>query len=80
MQLNQQQQAKLKQFMADKEMSKTVYDMLLASFLKPDKEMGVQELAAARLAVNYLNDAWRELDKQKAKVEVEKNIISQPGL
>lgn len=54
---------KVKKFINDKAMSEAIYNVLLDSFLKdrPNKEVYI--LAASRLAIDFLHQAWKELEK-----------------
>lgn len=54
---------KLKRFVADQAMSEAVYEVLLNAFLKDRKTEDVAVLAAERIALLRLQDAWRELKK-----------------
>lgn len=57
---------KLKKFIADKVMAQAVYDVIRDAFLVRRGMRDTQILAAERLAVDFLEDAWHELDKYKA--------------
>jgi len=80
MQLNKQQQAKIERFMADVEMRESVYAVLLDSFLKPSPDTRVETLAASRLAIDNLRDAWKEMERHKLKQNLGRPTISQPGI
>jgi len=57
--------AKIKRFLADEEMAQSVKALLLQSFLKPRPQTDVHLLAASRLSVDFLEDAWREMARMK---------------
>jgi hypothetical protein len=74
------QEQKIKRFMHDAVMSSGVYSVLLHSFLKPRKDADVYTLAASRIAIDLLNDAWKELEKIKGQSEREEQKLEQVGL
>ena len=55
---------KIRRFLADKEMSATIKEILCSNFLKK-KENDVHILAAQTLAVQSLEDAWKELERYR---------------
>lgn len=55
-------QEKLKRFAQDQRTREAVHRLLLASFLKPRKGADVHELAASRLAIDMLQDAWKDIE------------------
>ncbi len=68
----------IKRFMKDETMSKAIRSALRLIFLKTPKTNDVQTLAAAWLAKDRFEDAWRELTNiaknEKSEVKVEENI------
>lgn len=56
---------KIIKFLNDPGMSEAIYQSLLKSFLQERPNADVQVLAASRLAVDYLNRAWRDLARNK---------------
>ena len=70
---------KIKDFVYDESMSNSVYEILMAFFLKKRETKDVQLLAAERLSALMLEDAWRELSKYKIEEKEEKEY-SNPGL
>lgn len=56
---------KLIQFVNDEAMSNAVYKTLIDTFLSDKIVQEVNVLAASRLAVKFLNEAWRELANYK---------------
>ena len=73
---NDLEAAKLKQFVSDPVMSSAVYDAILSVFLKPKPTRDVHQLAADRIAINLLMDAWRDLERYK-NTEKESNSDNQ---
>lgn len=67
-------------FLKDKNMSKAVYDVLLAAFLKPRKGSGVEEKAAAWISIEQLQEGWKELERYKSDDSEEKSVGKQVGL
>jgi len=66
--------------MADTAMNRTVKDVLTDVFLRRNEKHDVHALAAERLAINLLNDAWRELDVYAMKEADNQRPTSNPGL
>lgn len=60
---------KIERFINDTVMSDAVYSVLLDSFLKERPAQDVYVLAGSRLAVDFLNQGWKELEKAKSKRE-----------
>lgn len=54
---------KIKRFLADQSMQLAVKDTIQASFLKKNPTADVQFLAASRIALDLLEDAWKELHR-----------------
>lgn len=54
---------KLRDFVNDKAMSESVFEILNTFFLKKRDTKDVQMLAAERLASLMLEDAWKELSR-----------------
>ena len=75
-----EKQDKLKHFLNDQAMVKAVHGLLLRSFLKPSKERDVQSLAASRIAIDLLDDAWKELNKLRSDSEREDKVINNIGV
>lgn len=62
--MNTDKQERISRFIKDERMSEAVKEVLQKSFLKtPSKE--VNYLAASRIALDYLEDAWKELLRYK---------------
>lgn len=66
--------------MMDEAMVNAVYDVVRDSFLKSKGVRNVEILAAERLAVDLLNDAWKELEKFKVTDGDKSPPLRQVGL
>jgi hypothetical protein len=72
---------KIERFMGDREMSDAVYKAILNVFLDDKKGlMEVNVLAASRLAVTFLREAWKEMERFEPKKTVDKEEIGNVGL
>lgn len=69
--MNNNQTAKLNRFINDLEMQNAVHTVLRDAFLSKKGQKDVQILAAERLAVDFLDDAWKTLERYKDIQEVE---------
>jgi len=72
------QKAKIKAFMSDKVMNKAVKSVMLDAFMKA-KDGDIHMKAAQMVAINLLEDAFKELNKfasqqEKLEKDVEENI------
>lgn len=56
---------KINRFLQDERMNEAVKEVLQKAFLKPQANKEVNYLAASRIAIDLLDDAWRELLKYK---------------
>lgn len=74
------EQEKVRRFVNDPVASKAVFDLLLHSFLSDRASQDVHTLAASRLAIDYLKQGWKELEKIKDKVQTEKSASQNIGL
>ncbi len=61
--MNDAQNAKLDLFIKDQVMSDAVYEVIRDAFLSKKGKKDIQVLAAERLAIDLLDDAWKELSK-----------------
>ena len=66
-----QKSEKIARFLSDKLMSDTIYEVLLAAFLEKQPHQDVQTLAASKIAIDNLLDAWKDLQKYKSEAERE---------
>lgn len=76
--MNEQKIAKIKQFLADKDMNTAIKGLFISKFLER-KNTDVHYLAAQTLAVQFLEDAWTEMERYKQN-ETAKPITHQLGL
>ena len=77
--MNKDEQAKIKRFMSDELMSASVYELLLKSFMKR-RDADVNLKAAQMVAIELLQDAWKDLERQKDKKDIEPSEGIQIGL
>ena len=78
--LNPTEKQKIKSFLADKVMSNAVKSVLMDSFLKNSKNTDVQTLAAERIALNLLDEGFKELNKYANKTERTEKKVGQFAL
>lgn len=78
--MNSVKKAKLKKFVQDEVMVEAVYEVLQSSFLKVRPHEDVYILAASRLAVDYLTQAMKEMEKYKDEEVREDKVLNQIGL
>lgn len=67
------EEAKIKIFLQDQEMSEAVKKVITETFLEEDGAKDVNTLAAERIALNLLNKAYKKLETYK---QVEKQKLS----
>lgn len=76
--MNPDRKEQLKRFVHDEALNRAVHAVLKQIFLKPPKNKDVQSLAAAWMAKDILEEAWKELlqlGKNEARNQkVEENI------
>lgn len=78
--MNEIKLEKLKRFLNDTVMSEAVRETITKSFLKPSKDRDVQILASKMIAIELLDEAWKELLKLKTKEENNTEIKKQIGV
>jgi len=78
--LNQTQKQKIKGFIADKTMSNAVKEVLRESYMKKSGATDVNTLAAERIAINLLEEGFRELKKHSNETERDEKVANQIGL
>lgn len=78
--MNDAQKEKLKKFANDKAMTDSVYTLLLNSFLKKRAGQDIYHLAASRLSVDFLTEAWRDLESYKEVQEEISTGVKQVGI
>lgn len=73
--MNQNEINKVRNFLGDKEMQQTVKSVLIGNFMSKRSDADVHTLAAQTLAVQFVEDAWREMEryKQEPKKNVDKD-------
>ena len=72
--MNNIQTVKIQKFLADEMMSSSVKSVLESFCLAKSKDRDVHNLAARFLAIEILEDAWKELEKSRQVSENEKGI------
>lgn len=78
--MNDLQLEKLKRFANDQDVSSAVFKLLEDALLKPVNTTDVHKLAAERIAIDVLRDAWKELDKHRSRSPIEQKEGRQIGL
>jgi hypothetical protein len=71
---------KINRFLNDVVMQQAVYDVLLDAFLKPKDRSDIHMLAGSRIAIDLLQEAWKDLQKVKNETQSEKKELKQVGL
>lgn len=61
--LSDVEKEKIRQFMLDETLANAVNKAITKNFLAIPANATVNELAASRLAIDYLNKAWRDLQR-----------------
>lgn len=78
--MNPQKIEKIKRFLSDKAMSESVKEVLLSSFLKSKGDRDVQLLAASMIAVEKLEEGFKELIRISRSDEDKPKETGQVGL
>lgn len=78
--MNDLQKSRITAFLNDELTAKAVYEVLLQSFLKTRTGVSVHELAAAKLAIDYLREGWKELERNVLEEQKEEKDINNIGL
>ncbi len=78
--MNDLEKSKLDRFVKDESMNKAVYSFIREAFLEPSGTKDVQILAAERLAVDMLAEAWKQLGKFRETEDNPSKIQTQVGL
>lgn len=71
--------SKIRQFLGDKEMSDSVYEILLQSFLKK-RDGDVYMKAGQRLAIDMFLEGWRDIENAKEEAKSKDEGLKQVGL
>lgn len=74
--MNERDIAKIRGFINDRDMSTAVFELLLRNFLQRKMNTDVHILAAQTLAVQFLQEAWVEMERHK--IEPKKGINKLP--
>ena len=78
--MDETQKNKIQQFINDDMMFKVILEFLTNSFLNRRGQRDIQIMAAERMAIELLDDGFRELEKFKFGGEEEKAEKRQVGL
>ena len=78
--MNEIEKEKIKRFMSDKVMAEAVRKSILETFLKPQKDKDVQVLAASRIAIDLLQEAFKDLQRYLSQEDSGDKRINNPGL
>ena len=78
--MNPTQKAKIKQFANDKQMSEAVYNVVSEKLFSTSKDRDVNVLAARFLAIEILNEAWKEMLRFKEDEENVSKEVNQIGM
>ena len=65
------ERVKLTRFLNDDLMQQSVYLVLQRAFLRSEKDWDVQKLAASRIALDMLREAWKDLEKNRSDPDAE---------
>jgi F0F1-type ATP synthase delta subunit len=78
--INENQKSRITRFLNDEATSDAVKQAILNSFLKSKPNRDVYQLAASRLAIDMLDEAWRDLERFKDSVNEKISVGKQVGL
>ena len=67
-----EKRARIRGFMNDAGTSTALYEELMRIFTKPQEVTNTEVLAAERIAINRLQDAWKELSRYKSEAKEER--------
>lgn len=70
---------KLRQFINNEPMARAVYDALLHRFIRKETA-DIYVLAASKIAINLLQEVWKELEALKNGVEEDKKEVGNIGM
>ena len=77
--MDESQTERVRRFLEDEMTSKAIYSIIMTEFEKKPKSLEVNYLAASRIAIDFLKEAWNELEKFRVK-EQKETKIRQVGL
>jgi hypothetical protein len=72
--------SRIVEFVKDETTMNAVYEVLRDSFLTGKGQRDIQMLAAERLAIDLLDNAWRDLQKYKVDDKSSSPSLKQVGL
>lgn len=75
-----EQKEKITRFLNDKAMEQAVFDVLLKSFIKPQERKELHVIAAERIAIDLLHDAWKDLQKIRNETTSKPKELKQVGM
>ncbi len=78
--MNEHEKQKIQNFLNDKVMSQAVYNAIREEFLSDNIKNDVQVLAASRLAVGFLKEAFKRMERFKKEDKPEQESESNVGL
>lgn len=79
-QITETDRVRIGRLLMDSDLSGAIYDVLLTTFLKKRDHADVQMAAAERIAIDLLNDGWKELEKCRPEGEKLSPPLKQVGL
>lgn len=71
---------RIQRFANDEATNKAVFEFLMDHFTKPAKDTDIHYLAAARLSIDQLKAAWKEIENKKNLPEIEEKVVKQVGM
>ena len=78
--IGETQKQKIIRFLNDEVMADAVKQAVIYSFLKSRPEKEVHYLAAKSLSVEFLEEAWKDLNKYRSEDQKGTKTINQVGL
>ena len=78
--MNPATKAKIRQFANDKQMNEAVYDVVSEKLFSTSKDRDVNVLAARFLAIEILNEAWKDMLRLKEDEEKVSKEVNQIGM
>ena len=78
--MNDPEVEKIKRFVADEVMFESIRRFFEREFMKPIKETDVQYLAANRIALDLIGEAFKDLERYKEKKLLQKGTFVNPGV
>lgn len=78
--MNDLKLAKIKQFLMDEAMAHSIKEAMKDAFLKPSKDRSIENLAARFIAVELLEETWKDLRRFQDEEENKGNKSPQIGL